>query len=66
MLAGVGDGNATQSAVAGLRDAVKQGVVVVRSSRTNSGITDRNVELNDDELADHRVDGVDAQKAASC
>ena len=50
VLAGVGDGNATQSAVAGLRDAVKKGVAVVRSSRTNSGITDRNVELNDDDL----------------
>ena len=50
VLAGVGDGNATQAAVAGLQDAVKRGVAVVRSSRTNSGITDRNVELNDDEL----------------
>jgi len=50
VLAGVGDGNATQAAVDGLRDAVRKGIAVVRSSRTNSGITDRNVELNDDEL----------------
>ncbi len=28
----------------------KQGVVVVRSSRTNGGIIRRNIELNDDEL----------------
>lgn len=48
VLAGVGDGNATQAAVSGLRDAVTRGVAVVRSSRTNSGITDWNVELNDE------------------
>ena len=50
VLAGVGDGNATKTAVEGLTDAIKKGVAVVRSSRTNAGITDRNVELNDDEL----------------
>ena len=33
-----------------LQDAVKKGVIVVRSSRTGSGITDRNVELNDGRL----------------
>jgi L-asparaginase len=37
-------------AVDGLQDAVKKGVAVVRSSRTGSGITDRNVELTDDKL----------------
>ena len=40
----------TQVAVDGLQDAVKKGVTVVRSSRTGSGITDRNVELNNDKL----------------
>jgi L-asparaginase len=50
VIAGVGDGNMTKVAVAGLQEAVKKGVVVVRSSRTGSGITDRNVELNDDKL----------------
>ena len=63
VLAGVGDGNATQSAVAGLRDAVKKGVAVVRSSRTNSGITDRNVELNDDELGSIASMELNPQKA---
>jgi len=63
VLAGVGDGNATESAVAGLRDAVKKGVAVVRSSRTNSGITDRNVELNDDELGTLASMELNPQKA---
>ena len=63
VLAGVGDGNATQAAVAGLRDAVKKGVAVVRSSRTNSGITDRNVELNDDELGTLAAMELNPQKA---
>lgn len=63
VLAGVGDGNATEAAVAGLRDAVKKGVAVVRSSRTNSGITDRNVELNDDELGTIASMELNPQKA---
>jgi L-asparaginase len=63
VLAGVGDGNATQTAVAGLSDAVKKGVAVVRSSRTNSGITDRNVELNDDELGTLASMELNPQKA---
>src|SRR5947209_16861253 len=37
VLAGVGDGNATQPLIDALSAAVKKGVVVVRSSRTNSG-----------------------------
>ncbi len=63
VLAGVGDGNATEPAVAGLRDAIKKGVAVVRSSRTNSGITDRNVELNDDEMGSIASMELNAQKA---
>jgi L-asparaginase len=50
LIAAIGDGNMTQVAVDGLQDAVKKGVPVVRSSRTSSGITDRNVELTDDKL----------------
>jgi L-asparaginase len=63
VLAGVGDGNATQTAVAGLQDAIKKGVAVVRSSRTNSGITDRNVELNDDEMGSIASMELNPQKA---
>jgi L-asparaginase len=63
VLAGVGDGNATKVAVAGLQDAIKKGVAVVRSSRTNSGITDRNVELNDDEMGSIASMELNPQKA---
>jgi L-asparaginase len=63
VLAGVGDGNATGGMVAGLQDAIKQGVAVVRSSRTNSGITDRNVELNDDEMGSVASMELNPQKA---
>lgn len=48
VLAGVGDGNTTDDALAGLRDAAKKGVVIVRGSRVASGVTRRNVEINDD------------------
>lgn len=48
VLAGVGDGNTTDAAIAGLADAVKKGVAVVRTSHTGSGIVDRNLEVDDD------------------
>lgn len=48
VIAGVGDGNFTEDAFAGLRDAHKKGVVVVRSTRVVSGFTTRNAEVNDD------------------
>lgn len=50
VLAGVGDGNTTDAALAALEAAAKKGVVVVRSSRTGSGFIVRNMELNDDKL----------------
>lgn len=50
VLAGVGDGNTTDAALAALEQAAKKGVVVVRCSRTGSGVVDRNVEVNDDKL----------------
>src|SRR6187399_1553553 len=50
VLAGVGDGNTTDAALAALEKAAKAGVAVVRCSRTGSGIVDRNVEVNDDKL----------------
>jgi len=50
ILAGVGDGNTTDAALAALKQAAKAGVVVARSARVGSGIVDRNVEVNDDEL----------------
>lgn len=50
VLAGVGDGNTTDAALAALEAAAKKGVAVVRSSRTGSGFVVRNMELNDDKL----------------
>jgi L-asparaginase len=50
VLAGVGDGNTTDAALEALKNAAKEGVVVVRSSRVGSGIVDRNVEIKDDEM----------------
>jgi L-asparaginase len=50
VIAGVGDGNATKKAIDKLAAAAKKGVVVVRSSRLQSGLTYRNNEVNDDEL----------------
>ena len=49
VIAGVGDGNMTSPAAEAVKAAVKQGVVVVRSSRTNGGIIRRNIELSDDD-----------------
>lgn len=50
VLAGVGDGNSTDAAIAALSAAAKKGVAIVRSSRTGSGLVARNVEVNDDKL----------------
>jgi len=50
VLAGVGDGNTSDAALAALARAAKAGVVVVRCSRTGSGVVDRNIEVNDDQL----------------
>lgn len=49
VLAGIGDGNASTDAIAGLDRAVAKGVVVVRSSRVGSGLVNRNVEVSDDQ-----------------
>jgi len=50
VLAGVGDGNATDPMIDALAAAAKKGIVVVRSSRVGSGTVARNVELDDDKL----------------
>jgi L-asparaginase len=63
VLAGVGDGNATQEMIGALADAAKQGVVVVRSSRVGSGIVRRNIELDDDKLGFVAAMDLNPQKA---
>ena len=63
VLAGVGDGNSTDAAIAALERAAKKGVAVVRCSRTGSGVVDRNVEVNDDKLGFLAGMELNAQKA---
>ncbi len=63
VLAGVGDGNTTDAALAALGNAAKKGVVVVRSSRTSGGVADRNIEVNDDQLGFVAGMELNAQKA---
>lgn len=50
ILAGVGDGNLTAPGMEAVKQVLKEGVVVVRSSRVNGGIIRRNIEVNDDEI----------------
>jgi L-asparaginase len=63
VLAGVGDGNTTDDLLAGLTDAAKKGVVVVRASRTGSGLVVRNVEVDDDALGFVAAMELNPQKA---
>jgi len=50
VIAGVGDGNMTAPAWEAAKKVVKQGVVLVRSSRVNGGVVRRNIEVSDDEM----------------
>jgi len=63
VLAGVGDGNTTDPALAALSNAVQKGVAVVRSSRTGSGLVVRNVEINDDQIGTIAAMEFNPQKA---
>ena len=63
VIAGVGNGNMPKASVAAAANAVKKGVVVVRSSRVVTGNVGRNVELNDDELGFIASDELNPQKA---
>jgi L-asparaginase len=63
VVAGVGDGNMTQSALDALAELAKKGVVVVRSSRVGSGIVKRNVEVDDDKLGFVAARELNPQKA---
>ena len=63
VIAGVGNGNMNKASVDAAAQAVKKGVVVVRSSRVATGMVDRNVEVNDDELGFIASDELNPQKA---
>ncbi len=49
VIAGVGNGNMTKSALEAVKRANKKGVVVVRSTRVGTGDVGRDVEIKDDE-----------------
>jgi len=63
VIAGVGNGNMNKAAVDAAANAVKKGVVVVRSSRVATGSVGRNVELEDDKLGFIASDELNPQKA---
>ena len=50
VLAGVGNGNTSQLAIAAMSEARDRGVVIVRSTRSASGAVLRNQEIDDDAL----------------
>jgi L-asparaginase len=50
VLAGMGQGNAPACVIEALKNAAAMGVPVVRSTRVDEGIVDRNVEVDDDAL----------------
>lgn len=63
VIAGVGNGNMNKASVDAAAKAVKKGVVVVRASRVATGMVDRNVEINDDELGFIASDELNPQKS---
>ena len=63
VIAGVGNGNMNKASLDAAANAVKKGVVVVRSSRVPTGNVGRNVEVNDDELGLIASDELNPQKA---
>ncbi len=50
IVAGVGNGNMTATALAALAAQAKRGIVCVRASRVPTGFVGRNVEVKDDSL----------------
>ena len=63
VIAGVGNGNMNKASLDAAANAVKKGVIVVRSSRVATGLVGRNVEVNDDELGFIASDELNPQKA---
>ncbi len=63
VIAGVGNGNMNKASVDAAANAVKKGVVVVRSSRVATGSVGRNVEINDDQLGFIASDELNPQKS---
>lgn len=61
--AGVGDGNVYKTALISLINASKNGVAIVRSSRTNSGFVVRNSEIDDDKYNFITADNLNPSKS---
>lgn len=63
VIAGVGNGNMTKTALEALEAQARRGIVCVRSSRVATGQVGRNVEVNDDSLHFVASLGLNPQKA---
>ncbi len=63
VVAGVGNGNMNKASLEAAVNAVKKGVVVVRSTRVATGNVGRNVEVNDDEAGFIASDELNPQKS---
>jgi len=63
VIAGVGNGNMTETALKALTAQAKKGVVAVRSSRVTTGLVGRNVEVDDDKNNFVASLGLNPQKA---
>ncbi|MEO7599943.1 MAG: asparaginase [Opitutus sp.] len=63
VIAGVGDGNLNSESLTAAAAAAKNGVAVVRSSRTGGGVVERNIEVDDDALGFVAADELNPQKA---
>jgi L-asparaginase len=63
IIAGVGNGNMTKTALEALEAQAKKGIVCVRSSRVTTGQVGRNVEVNDDSLHFVASLGLNPQKS---
>jgi len=63
VIAGVGNGNMTQAALAALAAQSRKGIVCVRSSRVVTGRVGRNVEVDDDKLGLIASEDLSPQKA---
>jgi L-asparaginase len=63
VIAGVGNGNMTKSALDALAAQVKKGIVAVRSSRVATGQVGRNVEVKDDSIGTIASLGLNPQKS---
>ena len=63
VLAGVGDGNTSDAALAALARAARNGLAVVRATRTGAGAVQRNVEVDDDGLGFIAAGELNPQKA---